>query len=111
MRRETAITAKIFWLKTAPAGEKHRESFGTPAPVGSYDLEELTEELERVIWGSPPNLPPMARQQRREALIPASSAWMDVHLKGRPRDSPGFHHNQSRTAELAQGQGETLLIQ
>jgi hypothetical protein len=34
-------------------------------------LRELSdEELERVIWGQPANLPPMSKQQRREVLRP-----------------------------------------
>lgn len=65
------VTAQIFWLKTRarwkePAFE-HRHSGG----IAMKDVVEMSdEELERIIWSTPPQLPPLPRAERRTTLRP-----------------------------------------
>jgi hypothetical protein len=69
--RNGNVTAQIFWLKTrakwkeAPSEHQHIGAFGT------FDVREMSDEaLEKIVFGSPPNLPPMSRSERRTALAP-----------------------------------------
>jgi hypothetical protein len=69
--RNGNVTAQIFWLKTRARWRETPTELRHTGAVGSYDLKELTdEELERVIWGQPANLPPMSKQQRQAVLRP-----------------------------------------
>jgi hypothetical protein len=69
--RNGNVTAQIFWLKTrarwkeAPSEHQHTGAFGT------FDAREMSDEaLERVVFGTPPNLPGLNRSERRAALAP-----------------------------------------
>jgi len=73
--RNGNVTAQIFWLKTRarwrepPAEHRHLGAMAT------VDLRELSdEELERIVWANPPNLPPMPQAARRSLLAPALRA-------------------------------------
>ncbi len=69
--RNGNVTAQIFWLKTRARWREAPTELRHTGAIGSYDLKDMSdEELERLIWGSPPNLPPMPTQQRREVLRP-----------------------------------------
>ncbi len=69
--RNGNVTAQIFWLKTRARWREAPTELRHTGAIGSYDLKEMSdEELERVIWGGPPNLPPMSTQERREVLRP-----------------------------------------
>jgi hypothetical protein len=73
--RNGNVTAQIFWLKTrarwkeAPSEHQHMGALGT------FDVRELSDQaLERIVFGTPPNLPPMSQSERRKALAPILQA-------------------------------------
>ena len=69
--RNGNVTAQIFWLKTRASWKETPTELRHSGAVGSYELTDKSdEELERIIWGTPPNLPPMPRDQRRALLSP-----------------------------------------
>ena len=85
--RNGNVTAQIFWLKTragwkeTPSEHRHTGTFGT------FDVRELSDEaLEKIIFGAPPNLPPMSRTERRKVLAPVLRAVVDATIKV---DQPG----------------------
>jgi hypothetical protein len=86
--RSGNVTAQIFWLKTranwkeTPSEHRHMGAFGT------FDVRELSDEaLERIVFGTPPNLPPMTQADRRKALAPVLQAV--VNASAGNTDQPG----------------------
>ena len=86
--RNGNVTAQIFWLKTragwkeTPSEHRHVGAFGT------FDVHEMSDEaLERIVFGAPPNLPPMTRAERRKALAPILQAI--VSAASGNTDEPG----------------------
>ena len=80
--RNGNVTAQIFWLKTraawkeAPAEHKHTGAIST------FDVRDMSDEaLEKIIFGTPPNLPPMPRWERRQVLAPVLRAMVDGSAK------------------------------
>ena len=77
--RNGNVTAQIFWLKTraswkeTPSEHRHMGAFGT------FDVREMSDEaLERIVFGAPPNLPPMSRAERRKTLAPVLQAVVNA---------------------------------
>ena len=73
--RNGNVSAQIFWLKTraswkeTPSEHRHTGAFGT------FDVREMSDEaLERIVFGSPPNLPPMSKLERSKVLAPVLQA-------------------------------------
>jgi hypothetical protein len=85
--RNGNVTAQIFWLKTrarwkeTPSEHQHTGAFGT------FEVRELSDAaLERIVFGSPPNLPGLSRSERRTALAPVLRAVVNASSvdKGEP---------------------------
>jgi hypothetical protein len=69
------VTAQIFWLKTRARWKEAPSEHQHTGALGTFDVRELSDEaLERIVFGSPPNLPPMTRSERRTALAPVLRA-------------------------------------
>ena len=76
--RNGNVTAQIFWLKTraqwkeAPSEHRHTGALGT------FDVRQMSDEaLERIVFGTPPNLPPMSKAERSRLLAPVLQAVMN----------------------------------
>ena len=86
--RSGNVTAQIFWLKTraqwreTPSEHRHTGAFGT------FDIREMSDEaLERLVFGSPPNLPAMSKLGRSKLLAPVLQAV--VSASSDKPDEPG----------------------
>jgi hypothetical protein len=73
--RNGNVSAQIFWLKTraqwkeTPSEHRHMGAFAT------MDVREMSDEaLERIVFGTPPNLPPLSQADRRKTLAPVLQA-------------------------------------
>src|SRR4249919_626714 len=66
--RNGNVTAQIFWLKTRARWKETPAEHHHMGAMGTFDLRELSDEaLETIVFGAPPNLPPMSRADRRKA--------------------------------------------
>jgi hypothetical protein len=95
--RNGNVTAQIFWLKTragwkeTPSEHRHVGAFGT------FDVREMSDEaLERIVFGAPPNLPPMSRTQRREVLAPVLRAMVEHSSAGSNEPGPSDEASHTR---------------
>jgi hypothetical protein len=84
--RNGNVTAQIFWLKTRARWKE------TPSEHhhmgGTFDVRELSDEaLERIAFGTTPNLPPMSRAERRKTLAPVLQAVVNASTS--TTDQPG----------------------
>jgi hypothetical protein len=68
--RNGNVTAQIFWLKTRARWREVPSEHWHSGEV-RVDMGEMSDqELERIAFGGPVNLPPMPRAERRELLRP-----------------------------------------
>jgi hypothetical protein len=73
--RNGNVTAQIFWLKTRAGWKETPSEHRHMGALGTFDVRELSDEaLERIVFGTPPNLPHMSQAERRKALAPVLQA-------------------------------------
>jgi hypothetical protein len=86
--RNGNVTAQIFWLKTRAGWKETPSEHRHLGAIGSFDVRDMSDEaLERIVFGAPPNLPPMSRLERRKALAPVLEAV--VKASSGSSDEPG----------------------
>ena len=73
------VTAQIFWLKTRAGWKETPSEHRHMGALGTFDVRELSDEaLERIVFGTTPNLPPMSRAERRKTLAPVLQAVVNA---------------------------------
>jgi hypothetical protein len=73
--RNGNVTAQIFWLKTRARWKEAPSEHQHTGALGTFDVRELSDQaLERIVFGTAPNLPPMSQSERRKALAPVLQA-------------------------------------
>lgn len=86
--RNGNVTAQIFWLKTRAGWKETASEHRHLGAIGTFDVRDMSDEaLERIVFGAPPNLPPMSRQERRKTLAPILEAV--VNASSANTDEPG----------------------
>jgi hypothetical protein len=86
--RNGNVTAQIFWLKTRARWKETPSEHHHMGAMGTFDVRELSDEaLERIVFGTTPNLPPMSRAERRKTLAPVLQAVVNASTS--TTDQPG----------------------
>jgi hypothetical protein len=86
--RNGNVTAQIFWLKTRASWKETASEHRHMGTLGTFDVRELSDEaLERIVFGTTPNLPHMSQSERRKTLAPVIQAV--VSAASGSRDEPG----------------------
>ena len=86
--RNGNVTAQIFWLKTRAGWKETPSEHRHVGAIGTFDVRDMSDEaLERIVFGAPPNLPPMSRAERRKTLAPILEAV--VNASPANTDEPG----------------------
>jgi hypothetical protein len=76
------VTAQIFWLKTRASWKETPYEHRHTGALATFDVRGLSDEaLERVVFGTPPNLPPMSRLERNRLLAPVLQAVAEASTK------------------------------
>jgi hypothetical protein len=85
--RNGNVTAQIFWLKTRARWKEAPSEHQHTGALGTFDVRELSDQaLERIVFGTPPNLPPMSQSERRKALAPILQAVVSASTE---KNEPG----------------------
>lgn len=83
--RNGNVTAQIFWLKTRARWKETPSEHHHMGALGTFDVREMSDEaLERIVFGAPPNLPPMSRAERRRTLAPVLQAVVNASNADEP---------------------------
>ena len=87
--RNGNVTAQIFWLKTRACWKETPHEHWHSGTIGMNVRDMSDTELERIIWSTPPNLPPMPREKRRALLRPVLESIVERAQQNRsPSDEP-----------------------
>ena len=79
--RNGNVTAQIFWLKTRASWKETPYEHRHTGALATFDVREMSdEELERMIFSTPLNLPPMSKVERRRILAPVLQAVAETSI-------------------------------
>lgn len=73
--RNGNVSAQIFWLKTRARWKEMPSEHHHVGTMATVDLHLLSDdELERMIWPDPPQMPHLSKDERRALLRPVLEA-------------------------------------
>ena len=79
--RNGNVTAQIFWLKTRASWKETPYEHRHTGAVATLDVRAMSDEaLERMIFGTELNLPPMSKLERRRILAPVLQAVAETSI-------------------------------